>query len=167
MVMPAFARIAQVRIDIGTVEDVTRAVGIDDALARDWKRRQAADGTGLVVPQQALFAERDAADAAAAALEVIQHLFRRLVHLLAQSLGDDRNVDEFQEFVGIAAQAAAVERGQDAGLAAELRVMDRGVRLVAVDMQRAASLEIEDRKWMNVLVVAAAHDRPLTVLWHD
>jgi len=43
--------------------------------------------------------------------------------------------------VGVGAQAAAVERGEDAGLAAGFRIEHRGVGLVAVDVQRAAALE--------------------------
>src|SRR5438309_4387956 len=38
---------------------------------------------------------------------------------------------------------------------------------MAVDMQRAAALEVEDRKRVDVFVVAAAHDGALAVLWHD
>ena len=154
-------------MDIGAVKYVAGAVGIDHALGRDRKRGHGANRTGLVVPEQTLFALGDAADAAAAALEVIQHLVRRHIHLLAQPLGDDGDVDEFKQFVGVGAQAAAIQRGQDAVLPAQFCVMDRGVRLVAVDMQRAASPEIEHRKRMDMLVVAAAHDRPLAVLRHD
>ena len=61
------------------------------------------------------------------------------IHLLAQTFGDDRDVDEFQELMGVGAQAAAVERRQDAGLSAQLGVMDRGIRLVAIDVQRTAA----------------------------
>ena len=137
------------------------------ALGRDRKRRQGVDRAGLVVPEQAFFAHGDAADPAAAALEIIQHLLRRQVHLLAQPLGDDGDVDEFQQLMRVGAQAAAVERRQDAVLAAQLGIMDRGVRLVAVDMQRAAALEVEHREGMDVLVVAAADDGALAVLRHD
>ena len=56
----------------------------------------------------------------------------------------------------IGAETAAVERGQDAVLAAELGVMNGRVRLVAIDMQRAAAFQIEEREGMDVLVVAAA-----------
>ena len=99
--------------------------------------------------KEAAFTHGDAADPATPALEIVQHLLGRQVHLLAQPLGDDRDVDEFQQFVGVGAQAAAVERGQDAGLAAQFRIMDRGIRLVAVDMQRAAAAEVEQREgWM-------------------
>jgi len=45
--------------------------------------------------------------------------------------------------------------------------MDRGVRLVTVDMQRAAAAEVQKREGVNMRVVATAHDRPLAVLRHD
>ena len=45
--------------------------------------------------------------------------------------------------------------------------MDRGIRLVTVDMQRAAAAEVEQRERMDMVVVAAAHDRPLALLRHD
>src|SRR6478752_2989106 len=48
--------------------------------------------------------------------------------------------------MGIGPQAAAIERSQDAGLAAQLGIVDRGVRLVTVDMERAAAAEIQQRK---------------------
>ena len=121
------------------MKHVAGAVGIDHALARDRQRGHGTCRTRLVVPEQAALAHRDAADPATATLEVVQHLFRRQIHLLTQPLGDNRDVDEFQQFMGVGAQAAAVERGEDAGLAAELRVVDRGIRLVTVDMQRAAA----------------------------
>ncbi len=167
MVTPAFAGIAQIGIDIGTVEDVAGAVGVDHALAWNRKRGQDMHRAGLIVPEQSLFTHGDAADPAAAALQIVEHLFRREVHLLAQPLGDDRDIDVFQQFVGVGAQAAAIERGENSGFAAQLRVVDRGVRLVAVDMQRAAVAEIEQRERMNMRVVAAAHDRPLAILRHD
>ena len=140
MILPAFAGIAEIGIDIGAVKHVAGAVGVEHALGRDRQRRQRAHRAGLVIPEQAALAHGDAADPAAAALEIVQHRLRRLVHLLAQPLGDDGDVDEFQQLMGVGPQAAAVERGQDAGLAAQLGIMDRGVRLVAVDMQRAAAL---------------------------
>src|SRR5260370_4255552 len=148
MVVPAFAGMAEVGIDIGAVEYVAGAVGIEHAFARNRKRWQRANGAGLVVPEQAAFAHGDPADPAAAALEIVQHLFGRKIHLLAQPFGDDGDVDEFKELVGVGAQAAAIERGQDAGLAAKLGVGDRGIRLVTVDMQRAAATEVQQREGM-------------------
>ena len=72
----------------------------------------------LIIPQEALLALGHAADAAAAAFQIIEHLFRREIHLLAQPLGHDRDVDIFQKLMRVGAQAAAVERGQNTGLAA-------------------------------------------------
>ena len=149
------------------MKHVTGAVGIDHALARDRQRRQLADRAGLVIPEQAVFAHGDAADPAAAALEIVEHGVRRLVHLLAQPLGNDGDVDEFQQLMGIRSQAAAVERRQDAVLAAELGVMDCSIRLMAVDMQRAAALQIKHRKGVDILVVATAYDGALAVFRHD
>ncbi|MGY4291149.1 hypothetical protein ACVWXO_010415 [Bradyrhizobium sp. LM2.7] len=167
MFAPAFAGMGQVRIDIGAVEDVAGAVGVDHALVRDRHRRHGLDRAGLVVPEQALLTHGDAADLAAAALEIVEHFLRRQIHLLAQPLGDDGDVDVFEKLVGVGAQAAAVERGQNAGLAADLCVVDRGIGLMAVDMQRAAAAEVEHRERMDVLVVAAADDGTLAVLGHD
>src|SRR6267378_568347 len=42
-----------------------------------------------------------------------------------------------------------------------------GIRLVPVDMQRAAAAEVQQRKGVDMLVVATAYDRPLAVLRHD
>ena len=83
MVVPAFAGITEVGIDVGAVEHVAGAVGIEHAFGRDRKRRKRADRAGLVIPEQAAFTHGDAADPAAAALEIIQHLVGREVHLLA------------------------------------------------------------------------------------
>ncbi len=75
-----------------------------------------------------MLAHGDAADLAAAALEIVEHIIRRLVHLLAQALGDDGDVDIFKQLMRVGAQPAAVERGQDALLAAQFRVVDRGIQ---------------------------------------
>src|SRR6185437_8306446 len=81
MFVPAFLGMGEVRIDIGAVEDIAGTVGVDHALARNRQRRQCVNRAGLVVPEQTLFTERDPADAAAAALEIVQHLLRRQLHL--------------------------------------------------------------------------------------
>jgi hypothetical protein len=92
---------------------------------------------------------------------------RRLVHLRAQPLGDDGDVDELKQLMGVGPEAPAVERGEDAGLAAQFCVMNCRVGLVAVDMQRAAALEVQHRERVDMLIVATAHDGALAVLWHD
>src|SRR3954471_16202473 len=50
MIVPALVGIAEVGIDIGAVEHVAGAVGVEHALARDRKRRQRMHHAGLVVP---------------------------------------------------------------------------------------------------------------------
>ncbi len=67
----------------------------------------------------------------------------------------------------VGAHAAAVERRQDSGLAAALRVGQGRIGLMAVEVQRAAAVEIEDRKRRQVVIVAAAHDGALAVVRHD
>ena len=69
--------------------------------------------------------------------------------------------------MGVGSQTAAVERGQDAGFAAALRVEQGGVGLMPVEMQGTAAIELEHGKRRQVVVVAAAHDGALAVLWHD
>ena len=89
------------------------------------------------------------------------------IHLLAQPLGHDRDVDVREKLMRVRAQAAAVERGQDAAPAAGLGVVDRGVGLVAVEMERAAAVEVQRRQGVQVMVVAAAHDGALAAVRHD
>ena len=121
----------------------------------------------LVVPEHAARAHGDGADLAAARAQIGEHLAGRELHLLAQPLGHHRGADEAEQVMGVGAQPAAVERRQDAGLMADLRVVDRGVGQVSVDMERAAAGKIEHRKRMPEIVVAAAHDRALAALRHD
>src|SRR5580700_3220350 len=87
MIDPGRLRRRQVGIHVGAVKDVTRSVGVEDAVRRHVQRRQHTLGAALVVPKQTKLAKRDAADFAAARAQVVQHLARREVHLLAQSLG--------------------------------------------------------------------------------
>ena len=67
----------------------------------------------------------------------------------------------------ICTKSAAVERGEDSGRPAQLRIMDGGVGLVPVDVERAAAGEIEQRIGIEMSVVTAAHDRAPAVLRHD
>jgi hypothetical protein len=87
--------------------------------------------------------------------------------LLAQPLGDDGDVNEFQQFMGVGPQAPAIQRRQDTRLAAEFGIMDRRVRLVTVDVQRAAAAEVQMRERVDMIVVAAADDGALAILRHD
>src|SRR5215208_801478 len=149
------------------MEDVAGAVGIHHAIRRYLQRRKNAFLPGLVVPDEAVLAERNAADPTAARTQIAEHLARREVHLFAQTFGHYRHVDKSKKLVRIGAQAAAIQRGKYAGLATRFRVMDRGIGLMSIDMQSAAALEIEWRKRMDVMVVATPHDRPLPCFRHD
>src|SRR5438128_1121823 len=73
MMLPVFFAMGEIRIDIGAMEDIARAVGIDDAVGRDRQRRQDAKRAHLVVPKQAALAHGDAAEAAAAAIAIVEH----------------------------------------------------------------------------------------------
>src|SRR5712664_2530621 len=64
MVVPAFAGVAEIGIDIGAMEDIAGTVGIEHAFARDRKRGQRMHGAGLVIPEQPAFSHGDAADPA-------------------------------------------------------------------------------------------------------
>ncbi len=137
-------------MDVGAVKDVPGAVGVDDQAFRHIERREKALLVAFVVPEQAFRSHGDAADAATARAQIGQHLAGRELHLLAQALGDDRGADEGEQVVGIRTQAAAVERGQDAGVVTDLGVVDGGVGQMSVDMERAAAGEIEQRKRLKL-----------------
>ena len=123
--------------------------------------------SGLVVPDHATRPERHAADLAAARAQIAQHLGRRKLHLLAQPFCHHSHADEGQQIMRVRAQAAAVERGENAGVVADLGVVDGGVRLMPIDVQGAAAGQVERRERMLEVVVAAAHDRALAALGHD
>src|SRR6202035_4945462 len=55
MVVPALAGIIEIRKHVGAVKNVARAVGIEHPFARDGEGGQRANGTRLVVPEQAAF----------------------------------------------------------------------------------------------------------------
>jgi hypothetical protein len=167
MFSPAPLRIGQVGIHIGAVEHVAGAAGVDHPLLWDRKRRQRLLLAAFVVPQHAALAARDRADAAAALLEIGERVLRRLAKLLAEPLGHHRHVDETQKLVCVRAQPAAVERREDAGLAAAPGVEQRGIGLMSVEMKRAQARHFEHRKRRQVLVVAAAHDGTLAIARHD
>src|SRR5258708_18046768 len=75
MIFPALLLVPEIRIDIGAVEDVAGAAGVADPRMRHRQGRKSLHRTRLVVPEQAQLAERYAADLAAAALEIVEHLF--------------------------------------------------------------------------------------------
>src|SRR4030081_1618904 len=72
MVVPAFAGVTEIGIDISAVEHIAGAVGIEHAFARDRKRGQRMRGAGLVIPEQAALSQSNTADPATPALEIIQ-----------------------------------------------------------------------------------------------
>ena len=128
------------------MEDVAGARRIDNRLARHRQCRQARDPAALVIPEKAALAFGDAANPAALRFQEIEHLRGRQFHLLAEPLGDDRDIDMFEQLLRVGAYPAAVERSQDAARAAFPGVVERRVGLMAVEMQDAAALEIEARK---------------------
>jgi hypothetical protein len=121
------------------MEDVAGAVGVDDLVVGDIQRRHEPLGLRFVVPEHAARAHGHGADLAAARAQISQHLAGRQLHLLAQTLGHHRGADETEQVVGVGTQAAAIKRGQDTGLMANLGVVDGGIREVAIDMERAAA----------------------------
>ena len=167
MFVPALFGVGEVGIEVAAVEDVAGAAGVENAGTGDGQRGQRVDLALFVVPHQTLFTHGDATDAAAAALEIVEHCAGFEVHLLAQAFGDDCDIDQAEEFMGVAAQATTVEGGEDAGITAYFGIVGGGIGLMAVDMEGAAAFEVEDREGVKVVVVAAAHDGALAVLGHD
>src|SRR6185295_12185867 len=144
MLIPALHRVGKVGIDVCAVENVSSAACINDALRRYGKRGQFSDVACLVIPNETSLSERHPANATAAALEIIQHRRWFLTHLLAQAFFHDRHVDVGQEFVGIRPKSPTIERGKNPRSSAEPGVIDRGVRLVSVQMKRTATREVQD-----------------------
>src|SRR5262249_52468409 len=164
MVLPALLRAGEAGIHIGAVKHVAGAAGVDDALRRYRQRRPRAHLAGLVVPEQAALTERHAADAAAARLQVFERVWRREIHLLAEPLRHDGDVDEREKIERVGAHRAAVERRHDAGLPAQPRVMHRGVGLMAVEVEKTAAGKVERREGMEIAIVAAAQDGALALV---
>src|SRR6516162_6373078 len=109
MRVPRSVGSGQVRKNICAVKDVAGTVGVDDPLPRHPQGGQYAVLAAFVVPEEAVLAHRDAADPAAATTQITEHFAGRKVHLLAQPLGDSRDIDKPEQVMGIRAQAAAVE----------------------------------------------------------
>ena len=126
-------------MNVGAVEDVSGAAGIENSRARHGKSGKRPDSTGLVVPDQASLSERHPAKPTAPAPEIAKHRYWFMPHLLAKALGHDRHVDKAEELVRIRSQSTAVERGQDSGCSAQLGVMNCGIRLMSVDVKDPAT----------------------------
>jgi len=89
-----------------------------DAIRWHRESRERPNDARLVVPDQASLTERHSANAAAAALEIVEHRYWFVVHLLAEAFGDDRHVDESEKVVRVRPQSATVEGGENARFAA-------------------------------------------------
>ena len=63
-------------------------------------------------PDQPSLAERYAAYSATARLQIIERCFRRKLHLFAKAFGDDGDIDELKQLMGIGTHRAAVKRCQ-------------------------------------------------------
>ena len=126
-------------MDVGAVKHVSGAARIKDAIRPYPKRRKCPNNTLFIVPDQTSLAKRHPADPTAAALEIIEHSGRLILHLLTQALGHERDVDEGEEFVSVRPESPTVERGENSGFPALLCVMNRGIRLMAVKVKRAAA----------------------------
>ena len=101
-------------------------------------------------------------------LQIVEHLLRRHVHLLAEALRDHGDVDVCQAARGVFERTPPPSSEVRMPASRQrLRVVDRRVGLVPVDMQRAAAGDIEHRERRQIVVVAAAHDRALAVVRHD
>ena len=167
MTLPCPGRIGQIGMQIGAVKHVAGAARVHHPVGRHRERGARAHHPGLVIPEQSALPHGHAADAATAAFQIVQHLGGSESHLLAQPRRHDGHVDEGQKIVRICTKPAAVERGEDSGRPTPLGIMDGGVGLVPVHVQGAATGEIEQRKRIEMRVVAAAHDRAPAVLRHD
>ena len=76
----------------------------------------------------------------------IEHLDRRQFHLLAEPLGNDCDIDMFEQFLRIGAHAPAVERGENA-LGAEIPgIVKRCVSLMTVEVESPAALQVKPRE---------------------
>jgi hypothetical protein len=146
MMLPSLRRTGEVGVDVRAVKDVAGSTGIEDSIRRYGKRGKDPDGATVVVPDQAALSQRHSANPAAPALEIVEHRRWLMSQLLAQALGHDRDVDEAEQLAGIRPKSATVERGENPSFAAQPGVVDRGLRLVAVQVQRAAAREAQDRK---------------------
>src|SRR5688572_12400883 len=101
VLVPAHRRVGEIGMNVGPVKYVSGATGIDHAIGRHGKRRELPDHTGFIVPDQTSLTERDAANPAAPALEIFEHRWRFMAHLLAQAFGDDGYVHEAEKLMGV------------------------------------------------------------------
>src|SRR5207248_11068642 len=72
MRLPGRIRSRQIGMNIGAMENIARAIGIDDFLAGYGKRRHDRDLARFIVPNKPSFTHGDATDLAALLLEKIE-----------------------------------------------------------------------------------------------
>src|SRR5829696_10026649 len=149
------------------MKDVAGAVGIHHAVCRHFQGRENTLRTALVIPDEAMLAERHATDSTPARAQVLEHLARREMHLFTQALGHHCYIDESEQVVRVRAQPAAIKRGEYPSFPASFRVMNCRIGLVSIDVEGAAAFKIERREWMHVAIIATSHDGPLPALRHD
>src|SRR3974377_1061709 len=95
--LPRFCRIGEIGIDIGAVEDVAGPALIYTAILRYDNSWQRLNGARLVVPNQPTLPERPTADPAAPTFEILKHSRWLKSHLLTETFGYDRDLDEGKE----------------------------------------------------------------------
>src|SRR5260221_267465 len=93
MLLPGGVRALQIGMHIGAVEYVARAIGVDHLVLRDGERREVADVSALVAPDQPVIAERHAADPHALRAQKLAECRRVHAELFAHALRADRHVD--------------------------------------------------------------------------
>ena len=81
------------------MEDVAGTARIYNAILRYDNSWQRLIGARLVVPNQPTLPERHTADAAAPTFEILKHSRWLKCHLLTETFGYDRDLDEGKEFM--------------------------------------------------------------------
>ena len=100
------------------MEHVSGAIGIDDVLCGNAKRRRGDGLAEFVVPDEPVFAHGDAADLHSFVPEELKGCAGMKMEMLAEAFGHDGDVDEGQELERVGAHAAAIERCEHTPFAA-------------------------------------------------
>ena len=101
MLLPTLRCIGEVGIDVSAVEDITGATRIENTIRRNGKSWKRSHNTRLVIPDQPSLSESHATNAAAPALNVVEHSCRIEPHLLTKAFGYNRDVDEGKELMRV------------------------------------------------------------------
>src|SRR5271169_4265918 len=118
MLLPTHRWVGEIGVNVGAVEHVAGAAGIENSIRRYGKSREFPNDARVVVPDQASLTERHPTNPAASALEIIKHCCRLMAHLLAEAFGDDRHVDVAKKVIGVRSQSSTIEGGENSFLAA-------------------------------------------------